>query len=1041
MNRSTYISRIFSVLILTLIIVQSGLTIPPLDRDVREPHYPAGVNTPSSRLYLSRDDIDLEGEWRCLVILVDFPDYPWNNQNDEHFPNRDTLFTQRHFQQMLFSERTFGHPGAASQYTGSMRDYYTEVSSGSFTVTGIVTRWYRAPQNYSYYCNNDGEAGTPDDYGFGGYPNNVQRLVEDAVRAADDEVNFEEYDNDGDDAVDGLFIVHAGPGAEELPAEVGADYFWSHKWQIMELEVDGVRVSEYTMQPQTGTIGVFCHEFGHALGIPDLYDTDGTSEGVGEWCLMGSGGWCYRPGDPPGTCPDHMCAWVKTRLEWTEIANLQQNRNNVLIPPVIAGGMVYRLWTNGELGAEYFLIENRLRRGFDAGIVRRQIEYNLPAPQGLLITRIDEMQRGNQNDRRRLVDIVEASYVLRDGQPFEHLDGDRIRPDDRSLFNPNRGDNGDLWPGFSRLTQDSTDWTGNRDRDHFGSFTIPSTIGYDGNPSFVDISNIRLDGENIICDIQVSPPAAPMLFVHEFSIDDSEGNGNGRVESGEPILLTVSLINRGTREAANVIGNLSSPFGWLQITRRQADYGRIAANASCNPNQPYIFILSEDAPAVNRLHFDLLVTALDNQDTLRFPLQFDLPLGPTGEWVKLPGNPVLTGTLGSWDALGIISTAVIVEGDTVKCWYNTGGMNAEPPLNAVGYAWSLDGGEHWRKYPEPVMQVNPDLEWMAGGMNGLAVMRSGNGYLMAFYAENADTIEPMVVIGSASSRNGIDWIITGQPIIINPGRWAESLFGMGCLSLARYNNMIFCGYTGMAAQGFIAIGGAISPDGRNWQHLDLPVIIPTGNAEDFDAFAVMSPDLTIWPDVGRVIYGGLGADFTFRFGLIHALDLNRLERQPGGGPGGSILEAGGADWEMGGFLFGARLFEWQGQKRLLYTVFGQMGAAAGLALQGRAQAAPIVINEPLLPKYLTLESVHPNPFNNSINLTYNLAVASAVELVIYDGLSRRIVSILNREQPAGRHTAVWDGKAQSGKSVPSGIYFARINAAGQTCWARLALMK
>ncbi|MFH0766186.1 MAG: M6 family metalloprotease domain-containing protein, partial [Calditrichota bacterium] len=445
-----------------------------------EPVYPAGVNQPSPAR-LNRDHPDLEGEWHCLVLLVDFSDYPWNNQADTLFPNEGLPYTQQHFQDMLFSEGEYAHPGAGSDYTGSMRDYYTEVSAGAFTVRGVVTRWYRAPHPYRYYCNADGEFGTEDDYGYRPYPENIQGLVTDVVRLADRDIDFSRYDNDGDDRVDALFLIHAGPGAEDFGRnEIGANYFWSHKWGIPGLICDSVVVGEYTTEPQNGTIGVFCHEFGHALGLPDLYDIDGSSEGVGEWCMMSAGGWNYRRGDPFGSSPAHFCGWSKLELEWVEVINIADSLENIAIPPIETDPVVYRLWVGGEDSPEFFLLENRRRIGFDSGLTRRQVEYNLPAPEGLLITHIDRTRRGwenndNADDQHRLVDVEEASPVFIDGIPFEQLNRPRVRPEDRFLINPNRGDNGDLWPGWSNLTEDTQDYTGGRDRNRFGLNTIPSS--------------------------------------------------------------------------------------------------------------------------------------------------------------------------------------------------------------------------------------------------------------------------------------------------------------------------------------------------------------------------------------------------------------------------------------------------------------------------------------------------------------------------------------------------------------------------------------
>ncbi|GIS40062.1 hypothetical protein Ct9H90mP12_2560 [bacterium] len=104
------------------------------------------------------------------------------------------------------------------------------------------------------------------------------------------------YDNDGDGYVDALNLVHQGPGAEE------GDYsnIWSHKWSLGNLAVtyDGVTINSYNMNPeiQNGNIvaiGVLAHEFGHALGLPDLYDTDYTRPGQGNLLL-----WQVGHGEP-----------------------------------------------------------------------------------------------------------------------------------------------------------------------------------------------------------------------------------------------------------------------------------------------------------------------------------------------------------------------------------------------------------------------------------------------------------------------------------------------------------------------------------------------------------------------------------------------------------------------------------------------------------------------------------------------------------------------------------------------------------------------
>ena len=144
-----------------------------------------------------------KGSPRALVLMVDFSD-------------KSGQVTSSYFNDLMFGD----HPSVAPR--GSFADYYHEVSYGQLAITGQVnhgaTDWYRMPQSYSYYVNNQ--------YGLGAYPQNAQKLVEDAVatlRTAG--LDFGNFDADSDGYVDALFIVHAGQGAEFSGC---ACDIWSH---------------------------------------------------------------------------------------------------------------------------------------------------------------------------------------------------------------------------------------------------------------------------------------------------------------------------------------------------------------------------------------------------------------------------------------------------------------------------------------------------------------------------------------------------------------------------------------------------------------------------------------------------------------------------------------------------------------------------------------------------------------------------------------------------------------------------------------------
>lgn len=372
------------------------------------------------------------GTRRALVLLVDFSD-------------KAATKTAAHFNDMLFSIGTYA--------TGSMRDFYREASYSQLDVIGLVSGsggptagWYRAPQPKSFY--------TSGNYGFGTHPNNAQKLVEDAIAMADPNVNFAEYDNDGDGVVDALVVICAGSGAEQTG---NVNDIWSHKWDIAPQVRDGVTINRYFMAPEDGRVGVMAHELGHLLmGWPDLYDTDYTSAGTGGWDLMAGGSW-----NGGGDRPAHPTCWCKTRAQWVSPTVLWNATQSVNIPPYASSPIAYKLPIGTAGSQEYFLLSNRQQRGFDTA---------LPGG-GLLIEHVDDGKNNNTDENHYLVDIEQA-------------DGRR----DLNL-NANRGDGSDPYP-----TATNTGFTGT---------SSPNSNGYNGAASNVSVTNITRVGDNITADIQV----------------------------------------------------------------------------------------------------------------------------------------------------------------------------------------------------------------------------------------------------------------------------------------------------------------------------------------------------------------------------------------------------------------------------------------------------------------------------------------------------------------------------------------------------------
>lgn len=344
--------------------------------------------------------------------------------------------------------------------TGSVKDFYLENSYGNLEFEFLVTPvWVRLPNPYTYYTNNN--------YGMGDWPQNAQKMAYDAVVAADSFIDFSQCDMDNDGYVDALVIVHAGPGAESTgdPNDI-----WSHAWVIPQtLIVDGKQAYWYTTVPENAGCGVIAHELGHRpLGLPDLYDTDYSSEGLGNWSLMAGGSW-----NGGGAVPAHLDAWCKIRLGFVTVDTVKSNGIYQAIPAVEDTGIVFRLWTDGNTGNRYFLVENRRLKKFDRA---------LPG-EGLLIYHIDDARPNNNNEW-----YPGQNYLYHYKVALEQADG---RWD--LEHSTNRGDAGDPWPGTSN----------NRD---FHNYSIPDSKDY-GNPmitTYVGVLNISNPGDTMYADLMVS---------------------------------------------------------------------------------------------------------------------------------------------------------------------------------------------------------------------------------------------------------------------------------------------------------------------------------------------------------------------------------------------------------------------------------------------------------------------------------------------------------------------------------------------------------
>ncbi|MHB9146291.1 MAG: immune inhibitor A domain-containing protein [Symbiobacteriia bacterium] len=293
---------------------------------------------------------------KILVLLVEYSDFTHNNITSDETDMFYSDYTRDHFQQMIFGEG--GYTGPNGENLISMKQYYLQQSGGSYTVEGGVFGWYKAPQPAAYYGGN-----VPDPDGSDARPRSVvYQALKAAVANGVDLSQYDQedqYDIDGDGnlrepdgLVDHLMVLHAGVGEEAGGGSLGGDAIWSHSWDLggvytfdspTSVPYWGGRMGAYgyTIEPEDGATGVFAHEFGHDLGLPDEYDTiySGGGEPVEYYSIMSSGSWA---GLIPGTEPSGFSPYAKEFYQGSMGGNWQLGPT-VNLADIPAGGLTFTL--------------------------------------------------------------------------------------------------------------------------------------------------------------------------------------------------------------------------------------------------------------------------------------------------------------------------------------------------------------------------------------------------------------------------------------------------------------------------------------------------------------------------------------------------------------------------------------------------------------------------------------------------------------------------------------------------------------------------
>ncbi|MBB4714902.1 immune inhibitor A domain-containing protein [Streptomyces luteogriseus] len=249
------------------------------------------------------------------------------------------------YDQEYFQDLYFGH----GKGVDSVKTYYEKQSSGRYSVDGEVSDWVKVPYNEARYGNNAcGDTNCSSVWnvvsdGLNAWVDRQKAAGRTDAQIKADVARFDEWDrydfdgdgdfNEPDGYIDHFQIVHAGEDESAGGGAQGTDAIWAHRWYAFGTDAGatgpesnklggakigdtGIWVGDYTVQPENGGLGVYAHEYGHDLGLPDHYDTSGGENSTGFWTLMSSGSWLGTGKNEIGDLPGDMTAWDKMQLGW-----------------------------------------------------------------------------------------------------------------------------------------------------------------------------------------------------------------------------------------------------------------------------------------------------------------------------------------------------------------------------------------------------------------------------------------------------------------------------------------------------------------------------------------------------------------------------------------------------------------------------------------------------------------------------------------------------------------------------------------------------
>jgi len=418
------------------------------------------------------------GQKHFLVILVEFSNKRFSTSSDPH---------------AAFYNMMNQHGYSVNGGTGSARDYYYENSHGLFEPIFDIYGPVQLDTTYAYYGQNN----------YKGEDMRPEQAIIDACRKLDGKIDFSRYDNDGDGYVDLVFMYYAGKGEADGG---GSTTIWPHQWSLSgagkSLRLDGKQIDSYACTNEVSGsgglygkmcgIGTACHEFAHAMGLPDFYDTDysvnGQAAGLFFFSTMDGGAYNRDGRTPPFFNIEEriMLGWLKEEDAFRDFPE-----TGTYTIPSVDENVAYRTLTDKD--GEYFLYECRGSNGWDAGLNSH----------GLVVYHVDKSDRvvrlnyGSSTARKLWEDWKDTNsinengshpcfYIIPSADPDNLLYGHFLYNGDYYFDDSKSG--GIPFPGSKGVTSYTPkSWNGVESEMYFtdisysdGIVTLTADLSYDG---------------------------------------------------------------------------------------------------------------------------------------------------------------------------------------------------------------------------------------------------------------------------------------------------------------------------------------------------------------------------------------------------------------------------------------------------------------------------------------------------------------------------------------------------------------------------------